>query len=1161
MNNFYRTGLILFFILQTIFLYAQYKSSGIPFVNNFSPQEYKAGNQNWAITQDARGIMYFGNTDGIMEFDGTTWKIIDPMRALCFAKDRQERIFVGGRFNFGYLTPDSAGNIIFKSLIDLLPEQYKNVDHIWTIACVGSAVYFISTDEKIYVYESGKIKTLSIKGYMGAISSYNNQIFIEHTDGLCILKNDHLEKVKGGELVSRVNIRNMFDFGEDTLLIVTRSNGLFIYHQQEVTAWKTAVSPYIEDYQVYLATQLPNGFIGFGTVKSGVIIMNKQGEPTQHINRYGGMINDDHCGIFCDRQGNIWSGLEYGISYLHVNSRWSVYNELAGLPTATYYSVALHNDKIYAGNAQGLYSKSWKIKDNPLQADWKFCNQPGIDARKVWDIISIDNDLIFSSSNVGTYCLSDGNLYKAADYTAPFTFSGMSNKRKIIAGGEHTGIFLYQKNNKNRWEIISSYKDIGYLGYFKEDSQGHIWTCEDFAMIHEFELKGDSLVLLNSYDSTQGLPSDENYSLIKLYDRILVGTKKGSYFFDKKTNKFQPCDEVNAAMGPDVHITSILTDNNGKPWFWGFLNESELTGYFEKKPGEKLTCRLIIEPLKKIKAFTNSTFLPIDDHNMLIGSSNCLVHLDPTSTIMKPFFNALIRTVTLTNGSDSAIFNGTFLDQEGKMLLEQDNDHTIEIPYISNSLRINYSSNYYEDYNQNTYSYKMEGFDSDWSTWTKKTEKEYTNLPEGNYEFLVKTRNFYGNETLPASFSFTITPPWYRTYLAYFSYFIFLALFIYLIVKLSIRKVEKEKIKLEKIVQQRTEEVVRQKDEIVLKNSELEQQREEILSQNEVLSQQNEEISSQRDEIEAQRDIVVSQKNQIERIHKGVTDSINYAKKIQEALLPVSDASRSILGEHFILYKPKDIVSGDFYWISQINEMLIVAVADCTGHGVPGAFMSMLGITFLNEIIRKQEVTQANQVLNQLRSEIINALQQKGIHGEQKDGMDISLLVINTNTHECQWAGANNPLYIIKNTAVSSWQLAACLPVGKAGQNTPKQFPDRSQEAKSQEPIANSHLIEVKGDSMPVSIHPVMKDFTNHEFMLEEGDILYLMSDGYADQFGGVNHKKFFSKRLKELLVSISEKPMKEQKEILEATFENWKIDQDQIDDVTIIGLRYNNII
>ena len=287
--------------------------------------------------------------------------------------------------------------------------------------------------------------------------------------------------------------------------------------------------------------------------------------------------------------------------------------------------------------------------------------------------------------------------------------------------------------------------------------------------------------------------------------------------------------------------------------------------------------------------------------------------------------------------------------------------------------------------------------------------------------------------------------------------------------------------------------------------------------QKRLIENQRDEISAQRDEIEAQRDLVTTQKERIEEIHKEVTDSINYAKRIQEAVLPISIDARAVLGEHFVLFKPKDIVSGDFYWTTKVNNLQFIAVADCTGHGVPGAFMSMLGISFLSEIVSKQETTKASQVIDKLRIEIINALQQKGQSGEQKDGMDMTLCVINSLNNQLQYAGANNPLFIVTN---------------------------------------QKELKVIEADKMPVAIHEHMENFTNHEYQLQMGDCIYLASDGYEDQFGGQKNKKFMSKQLKELLINISDKPMNEQHEILNTTFENWRGEHEQIDDVTILGLK-----
>ncbi|MBI5542077.1 MAG: tetratricopeptide repeat protein [Bacteroidia bacterium] len=324
-------------------------------------------------------------------------------------------------------------------------------------------------------------------------------------------------------------------------------------------------------------------------------------------------------------------------------------------------------------------------------------------------------------------------------------------------------------------------------------------------------------------------------------------------------------------------------------------------------------------------------------------------------------------------------------------------------------------------------------------------------------------------------------------------------------------------------------------------------QNKEIQQQKEEISTQRDEIEAQRDEIEAQRDLVINQKEKIEEIHKEVTDSINYAKRIQEALLPVSNISRSVLGDHFIFFKPRNIVSGDFYWTIKINNLLIVAVADCTGHGVPGAFMSMLGISFLNEIVQKQEINKANQILNQLRLEIINALQQKGVQGEQKDGMDISLLVVNVDSNEAQWAGANNPLYIISSLILNESEEHLYCEV-KSNSNKIDS---------SATPLNDNYrMIELKGDKMPIAIYPQMNDFTNHEFKLNKGDSVYLFTDGYADQFGGSKGRKFMYKHFKELLLNNNNKSMLEQCLILETVLTEWKGKNEQIDDITVLGMR-----
>jgi len=275
------------------------------------------------------------------------------------------------------------------------------------------------------------------------------------------------------------------------------------------------------------------------------------------------------------------------------------------------------------------------------------------------------------------------------------------------------------------------------------------------------------------------------------------------------------------------------------------------------------------------------------------------------------------------------------------------------------------------------------------------------------------------------------------------------------------------------------------------------------------------EIQEQHAQIEQQRDHILKQTNDI-------LDSILYAKRIQEALLPPVLLIEGVLPDSFIAFIPRDLVSGDFYWLYHNEDTTIFAVADCTGHGIPGAFMSMLGITLLKEIVSRMENYVASEILNLLSSRVIAMLHQRGKSGEANDGMDICICVYSENQDFIQYSGANNPLYLIRRNNLD-----------------------------------NSELIEYKPDKMPIGIYMnEVKEFTNTLVPFQKSDTIYLFSDGFVDQFGGAENKKFFTKRFKNILLEIQHLDMYEQKSFLEKQFYDWKGDNEQVDDVLIMGVR-----
>ncbi len=282
------------------------------------------------------------------------------------------------------------------------------------------------------------------------------------------------------------------------------------------------------------------------------------------------------------------------------------------------------------------------------------------------------------------------------------------------------------------------------------------------------------------------------------------------------------------------------------------------------------------------------------------------------------------------------------------------------------------------------------------------------------------------------------------------------------------------------------------------------------------IEQKNVELQALNYKINLQKDEISSQLNEIEKKSKEITDSINYAEKIQSALLPPLTLIKSYFPESFVLYKPKAIVSGDFYWSCRISNRILVGVFDCTGHGVPGAFMSMLGITLLNETVIREGIDTPNLIFNRLREKIIEALGQKGTMSEVKDGMDGSLISYDISDKTLTYCGAYNPLYLIRE----------------------------------------NEIIEIKADKMPLSYFIKMSDFSSQKIEIRQNDQIYLFTDGYIDQFGGGKMKKISSSRFKEILVMNHNNPLEDQKQLLIDTFYKWKGDEDQIDDITIAGIR-----
>jgi serine phosphatase RsbU (regulator of sigma subunit) len=399
----------------------------------------------------------------------------------------------------------------------------------------------------------------------------------------------------------------------------------------------------------------------------------------------------------------------------------------------------------------------------------------------------------------------------------------------------------------------------------------------------------------------------------------------------------------------------------------------------------------------------------------------------------------------------------------------------LSLPYNINNVSFNFVGVHMQSRNHLKYQYILEGFDNHWSTITNRTEAPYGNLPSGDYTFKVRAMNQIGLWSKELEFKFCVQKPWWETWWFRYSIIIFITLLIYFIYRLRTAALRRDKIILEQTVEIRTAEV------------------------------QNE------------KKLVEEQKQLIEKKHQEITDSINYAERIQRSLLGSKQILDECLIHYFILFKPKDIVSGDFYWAKKlVNNHFLLVTADSTGHGVPGAIMSMLNIACLKEAT-SSGITSPDLLLNETRSLVIENLKNDEGDFGGKDGMDASLLCFDFANLMLYCASAYLPVWIIRDDT----------------------------------------LIEIEVDRMPIGKHVYDNTaFKLHNIQLFKGDVIYTFSDGFADQFGGIDGKKFKKKKLKQLLLSVSKEPIENQKHILNEAFENWKLKLDQIDDVCIIGIK-----
>jgi serine phosphatase RsbU (regulator of sigma subunit) len=1053
---------------------------GLPIVKNYEATKYNASVQNWCAVQDNRGIMYFGN-QGVLEYDGANWRLHktskeSTIRSLAVTDNNH--ILVGGVGEFGYLAPDLKGEMEYVELSNQLEKKISN--DVWKTYAAGNDLYFCTNTQIFHFKGLTYFKTINLRPRSSLFTFLiDKKLYIgDYFEGLCEIREDSMVQSIGGGFFGKKDIFSINKESQGELLITTGRNGIYSYAVATGKINKIeepGLNNFTSNAIAYNHVPTRNYNV-FGSLGSGLALINKNLENNKVINKSIGIQDETIINLYQSKPDEpIWTMLDHGISSAYIDFPFHSLSDKNGI-NGSVYDICEFENYLFVATGVGVYYIDKTQRGNPefkaikaiQNQTWELVIYKDPNTKKSFLLVGTINGLFQVDKNLTVNEIKD-KQHKDVSLYVYNIYQDKFNPTKVYIG-LNKGFKVLEYSN-GQWHFNEVYSGLSDVKKIISDKYGNTWVSTQYDGL--FKVKGKKEVV--EFGKDKGIPSKKQGHFLSMQDSLYYLIKNKAFVYDNTLGLYKQSNILSYSFSKGDQSIEFIDNYNDSIIFLGhkkernnFLNSYSIkNGQLEKKTS----------PLEYFKNQPIDKFYT-DKNTIIIAVGSTLYFYNKNSLFnYGQAFKSLVRQV-INQDNDSILFHGNFAGKLDTILYcssIQPEEQIPQLSYHQNDLAFHVAAPYFFNEEKTEYSVFLEGNDTKWSNWSTETKIIKNNLHEGNYIFKVKARNVFGVESEIGTYQFSISPPWFRTILAYFIYLAFGVALIILIVKWNTRRLRIEKIRLEGIVRERTREIVEQKNEI-----------------------------------EGQRDQISHQKEEI-------TASIQYASKIQRAVLPSAEKACELLRDHFVLFKPRDIVSGDFYWMTESENRTVVIAADCTGHGVPGAFMSMLGVSFLNEIVNKNEISQANIILNQLRNNVKSTLKQKGEEGESKDGMDVALCIIDYEKMKMQFAGAYNPLYLYRN----------------------------------------SELIEVKADKNPIGIYIREKEsFTNHEIELEKGDTMYIFSDGFVDQFGGPKGQKFKSKHFKELLLSIQDKTMTEQHQILDKTITEWRGDIDQIDDVLVIGIR-----
>ena len=747
-------GLILLFAAAAKPVSGQSISTiGLPAIRNYTNSDYHGAIEIWDICQDSRGRLYFANNDGLLSYDGSYWQHYTlPNKAAIksVAIDTAGRIFVGGADEIGYFSPGPSGKLGYHSIKDKLPAVAQQFADIWNIVVYRGAVFF-RTNETIIQWKNNAMQTFDAPQNWQMMALADTTLFAADKEkGLFVYRGGRWEET--GDSSMKLHFTSVLPYKKDTFLVTTLKNGLYLLCGKTLVRKRVPTDGLLANDLINNARAIGEDRYAIGTAAGGVLILDGAGRLIQRFASEEGLQNNNVLCILADKEENLWLGLENGVSFIHYNTAVELIRPVRDNQLVS-DAVRIFDGKLYIGTSNGLYFIPLDPAIRDISTIKGSFTEIGNTKGQIWSLEAIGGQLLVGHQD-GASVVKDGMAVPVMSKQGVWDFREVDSATTIA--GTYTGLVRMGEQKGRLTEagkLNGLYESLPVIAY---DGLHTIWASHPYRGVFRNPLSpGDTFA---HYGVKNGLPSILNDHVVMLRGKVTVGTEKGVYEYDRATDRFVRSAFFQPIFG-DTSVEYLTPDKEGNIWF----ESNRRVGVIDfGKPAGKAAYSVIYFPELKAQTVKGATTIyPYDKENIFIGSNNGVFHLNYSRYLESTVkVTVLLGTINAIAEKDSLIFGGYTEDGLGASRL----------PNHWNSFHFEYASPLYTQPGQVAFSYRLEGFDREWSDWTERTEKDYTNLPYGEYSFSVRARDGLGNISAPASFSFTVDPAWYQTGWMYLFY-------------------------------------------------------------------------------------------------------------------------------------------------------------------------------------------------------------------------------------------------------------------------------------------------------------------------------------------------------------------------------------------------------